>query len=118
MSVSLAIMSAGSASSLELLTRAWGVDFDPGRVVGDLQYGIGSGNARHIGIVSVPAAGLDQGDIVSADLEVVNLPQLCNCALCQPRQGFLDRNPICRRSLFGPNDVLKSGRNAVLLSAE
>ena len=69
----MAGMSAGSASSLELLTRAWGVDFDPGRVIGDLQYGIGAGNARHIGIVSVPSSGMDQSDIVSADLEVVNM---------------------------------------------
>lgn len=69
----MAGMSAGSSSSLELLTQAWGVDFDPGRVVGDLQFGIGQGSARHIGIVSVPPGGLDQGDIVTADLEVVNL---------------------------------------------
>lgn len=68
----MAGMSAGSSSSLELLTRAWGVEFDSGRVVGDLQYGIGAGSTRHIGIVSVPAAGLDQTDIVTADLEVVN----------------------------------------------
>jgi ABC-type uncharacterized transport system involved in gliding motility auxiliary subunit len=69
----MASMSAGSASSLERLTGAWGVEFDSARVLGDLQYGIGSGNARHIGIVSVPASGFDHSDIVTADLEVVNL---------------------------------------------
>ena len=36
---------------------AWGVDFDASRAVGDLQYGIGSGTTRHVGIISVPPAG-------------------------------------------------------------
>ncbi|MDX1555744.1 MAG: Gldg family protein, partial [Xanthomonadales bacterium] len=69
----MASMSAGSASTLGPLAEAWGIEFDSGRALGDLQYGIGSGNARHIGILSVPVSGLDQDDIVSADLEVVNL---------------------------------------------
>jgi ABC-type uncharacterized transport system involved in gliding motility auxiliary subunit len=49
------------------------VAFETTRAVGDLQYGIGSGANRHIGILSVPADGMNAGDIVSADLEVVNL---------------------------------------------
>lgn len=69
----MARMSAGSSSSLNLLTAAWGVNFDESRAVGDLQYGIGTATNRHIGIVSVPTSGLDEADIVSADLEVVNL---------------------------------------------
>ncbi len=69
----MARMSAGSASSLERLTDAWGVEFDATRVLGDLQFGIGTPSSRHIGIISVPVAGLDGEDIVSADLEVVNL---------------------------------------------
>lgn len=69
----MARMSAGSASQMDRLTRAWGVEFDATQALGDLQYGIGSGNQRHIGIISVPRAGLDQEDIVSADLEVVNM---------------------------------------------
>lgn len=69
----MARMQAGSASDLGGLLGAWGVAFDPTRAVGDLQYGIGSGANRHIGILSVPAEGMNEGDIVSADLEVVNL---------------------------------------------
>lgn len=69
----MARMTAGSASQLPRLTEAWGVEFDATRAMGDSQYGIGTATARHIGIISVPAAGLDQEDIVSADLEVVNL---------------------------------------------
>ena len=68
----MAQMQMGSASDLGPLLEAWGVDYDPARVVGDLQFGIGSGSTRHIGILSVPAEGMDGEDIVSADLEVVN----------------------------------------------
>jgi ABC-type uncharacterized transport system involved in gliding motility auxiliary subunit len=69
----MARMQAGSSSNLGSLPEAWGVAFDPTRAVGDLQYGIGSGPNRHIGILSVPAEGMNSGDIVSSDLEVVNL---------------------------------------------
>jgi len=68
----MARMQAGSASSLGSLLDTWGVSYDPTRVVGDLQYGVGTTRARHIGILSVPAEGLDDEDIVSAGLEVVN----------------------------------------------
>ena len=68
----MAQMQAGSSSDLGSLLTAWGVSYDPSRVVGDLQYGVGNGGKRHIGILSVPADGMNKGDIVSADLEVVN----------------------------------------------
>jgi ABC-type uncharacterized transport system involved in gliding motility auxiliary subunit/ABC-type transport system involved in cytochrome c biogenesis permease component len=68
----MAQMQAGSASSLGSLLDAWGVSYDPVRVIGDLQYGVGTTRARHIGVLSVPAEGLDDEDIVSAGLEVVN----------------------------------------------
>jgi ABC-type uncharacterized transport system involved in gliding motility auxiliary subunit len=69
----MARMQAGSASDAGPLLAGWGVTFDASRVVGDLQYGIGTSQARHIGILSVPEDGLNSEDIVSADLEVVNL---------------------------------------------
>jgi ABC-type uncharacterized transport system involved in gliding motility auxiliary subunit len=68
----MARLQAGSSSSLGSLLEAWGVIYDPARVVGDLQYGIGNGQARHIGILSVPADGLNGEDIVTADLGNVN----------------------------------------------
>jgi ABC-type uncharacterized transport system involved in gliding motility auxiliary subunit len=68
----MARMQAGSASSLGSMLDAWGVSYDPARVVGDLQYGAGTTRARHIGILSVPATGLNDEDIVSAGLEIVN----------------------------------------------
>ena len=68
----MAMMQAGSASNLDLLLDSWGVSFETGRVMGDLQYGVGTSQSRHIGILSVPADGLNDEDIVSADLQVVN----------------------------------------------
>jgi ABC-type uncharacterized transport system involved in gliding motility auxiliary subunit len=68
----MARMQAGSSSDLGSLLESWGVAYDPTRALGDLQYGVGSGGTRHIGILSVPAGGMNEGDIVSADLEVVN----------------------------------------------
>ena len=68
----MAQMQIGSSSTLGPLLESWGVEYDPNRVVGDLQYGVGTARSRHIGILSVPADGLNADDIVSADLEVAN----------------------------------------------
>jgi ABC-type uncharacterized transport system involved in gliding motility auxiliary subunit len=68
----MAQMQAGSASTLDPLLGAWGVQFNNQKVLGDLQYGIGSGNQRHIAIISVPGEGMNSDDVVSADLGVVN----------------------------------------------
>ncbi|MFC1719978.1 Gldg family protein [Pseudomonadota bacterium] len=68
----MAQMQAGSASSLGSLLAAWGVGYDPTRVIGDLQYGAGTPGSRHIGILSVPAEGMNEADIVTSDLELVN----------------------------------------------
>ena len=68
----MARMQAGSSSDLGSLLEAWGVAYDPTRALGDLQFGVGNAGTRHIGILSVPAEGMNAGDIVSADLEVVN----------------------------------------------
>jgi ABC-type uncharacterized transport system involved in gliding motility auxiliary subunit len=68
----MAMMQAGSASSLDPLLDSWGVSFDKARVIGDLQYGIGTSQSRHIGILSVPADGFNSEDVVSADLQTVN----------------------------------------------
>lgn len=74
----MARLNAGSASNLEGLLAAWGVAYDPGQVIGDLQYalqvsvGAGTAPVRHLGILSVTREGLNDTDIVSADLEAVN----------------------------------------------
>jgi len=68
----MAMMQAGSTSNLDPLLDSWGVSFETGRVIGDLQYGVGTSQSRHIGILSVPADGLSSEDVVSADLQAVN----------------------------------------------
>ena len=59
----MAAMQAGSSSSLGSMLEAWGVKFDAARALGDLKFGIGSGQNRHIGILSVPAAGMNPDDV-------------------------------------------------------
>jgi len=68
----MAQMQAGSSSSLGSMLQAWGVNYDPARVIGDLQFGAGTSQSRHIGILSVPAEGLNDDDIITSDLEIVN----------------------------------------------
>jgi len=68
----MAAMQAGSSSTLDPLLAAWGIDFDTQKALGDLQFGAGSGANRHIGILSVPKEGMNEDDVVSADLEAVN----------------------------------------------
>ncbi len=65
-------MQAGGSSDLAPLLGHWGVQFDPLKTLGDMQYGIGTSQNRHIGILSVPTEGMNSDDIVSADLEEVN----------------------------------------------
>lgn len=74
----MARFNAGSSSTLDGLLGAWGIRFDPARLVGDLEYalqvGLGNGGqaVRHLAILSVSGEGLNKDDIVSADLETVN----------------------------------------------
>lgn len=71
-------INAGGSSSLGPLLAAWGVEFDPGMVIGDRTYalqvsaGAGQPPLRHLGILSVTANGMNATDVASADLEVVN----------------------------------------------
>ena len=74
----MARMNAGGSSSLGVLLQAWGVKFDTNRVIGDLAYALqvstaqGQPPVRHLGILSVPADGLNDTDVASADLQAVN----------------------------------------------
>jgi len=74
----MARMNAGGSSTLGPLLDAWGVGYDPNKVVGDyayaLQVSIGQGQppVRHIGILSVSPDGINQDDVATADLQAVN----------------------------------------------
>jgi ABC-type uncharacterized transport system involved in gliding motility auxiliary subunit len=70
---------AGQASDLKPLLTAWGVDYDPGQVIGDLERGLEvrtSATAppvRHIGILGLRHEDLSAGDVVTASLDSINL---------------------------------------------
>jgi len=74
----MARMNAGGSSSLDPLLQSWGVGFDSDRVIGDrtfaLQVSIAQGQppVRHLGILSVKPEGINNTDVVSADLQSVN----------------------------------------------
>lgn len=65
---------ANTSSTLEPLFTAWGIEFDPSRVVADDLYGLsvntGSGRpVRHIGLLGLEGDALASDDLVTADLD-------------------------------------------------
>jgi len=75
----LASAMADHSSNLEPLLFAWGVRYDPGKVIGDLQLGLEvrtsmqSPPVRHIGILGLHHDDLDQKDVVTTSLDVINM---------------------------------------------
>lgn len=75
----LAAAMADHSSNLEPLLSAWGVDYDPTKVIGDLGRGLevrtnaASGPVRHIGILGLRHGDMDAKDVVTASLESINL---------------------------------------------
>jgi ABC-type uncharacterized transport system involved in gliding motility auxiliary subunit len=75
----LAAAMADHSSDLKPLLATWGVDYDATKVVGDLSRGLevranaASGPVRHIGILGLRRADMDQKDVVTATLESLNL---------------------------------------------
>jgi ABC-type uncharacterized transport system involved in gliding motility auxiliary subunit len=75
----LAGMMANHASDLQPLLAAWGVDYDPTKVIGDLQLGLEvrtsaqSPPVRHIGILGLRHADMDQKDVLTSSLESINM---------------------------------------------
>lgn len=70
---------ADHSSDLEPLLSAWGVSYDPGKVIGDLDLGLDvrttmqSPPVRHIGILGLHHANMDQKDVVTSSLDTINL---------------------------------------------
>src|SRR3984893_3512808 len=75
----LAAMMANHSSDLAPLLAAWGVDYDPTKVIGDLERGLEVRTSmqappiRHIGILGLGHGDLDQKDVVSAELDKINI---------------------------------------------
>jgi ABC-type uncharacterized transport system involved in gliding motility auxiliary subunit len=70
---------ANHSSDLQPLLASWGVDYDPTKVIGDLDRGLEvrasatGGPIRHIGILGLRHGDMDQKDVVTASLESINL---------------------------------------------
>ena len=75
----MAAAMANHASNLEPLLAAWGVDYDPGKVIGDLDLGLEVRTSmqgpplRHIGILGLRRDELNQKDVVTGSLESINV---------------------------------------------
>jgi ABC-type uncharacterized transport system involved in gliding motility auxiliary subunit len=70
---------ADHSSNLAPLLSAWGVDYDPAKVIGDLALGLEVRTSmqappiRHIGILGLGREDMAQKDVVTASLEKINL---------------------------------------------
>src|ERR1700676_4199198 len=75
----LAAAMADHSSDLKPLLAAWGVDYDPAKVVGDLERGLEVRTSmqappvRHIGILGLGHGDMNQKDVVSASLDKINV---------------------------------------------
>lgn len=102
--------SANHSSDLEPLLAAWGVSYDPTKVVGDLDLGLEvrasqqGPPTRHIGILGLRAADMDRKDVDTAALDSINVATA----------GFLTARPGATTK-FEP--LLSSSANAAPIPA-
>jgi len=86
----MAAAMANHASDLQPLLGAWGVDYDPGKVIGDLVLGLEVRTSmqgpplRHIAILGLHHDDLDAKDVVTGSLESINM---ATAGFLAPRPG-------------------------------
>jgi ABC-type uncharacterized transport system involved in gliding motility auxiliary subunit len=96
------------ASDLGPLLAAWGVDFDPTRVVADPQAALGVQSAEGaateplITLLGIGADGLAQQDIVSAQMETINLS---SAGALRARSGASTRFETLMRTSDGSGEL-------------
>jgi ABC-type uncharacterized transport system involved in gliding motility auxiliary subunit len=102
---------ANHSSNLEPLLSAWGVNYDAGKVVGDLELGLEVRSSmqappmRHIGILGLHHADMNQKDVVTTSLDVINMAT----------SGSLSARPGAKTTL---EPLLLSSTSAAPLPAE
>jgi ABC-type uncharacterized transport system involved in gliding motility auxiliary subunit len=107
----LASAMAGHSSTLEPLLSAWGVSYDAGKAIGDLQRGLEvrasmqAPPVRHIGILGLHHEDMDQKDVVTTSLDSVNMAS----------SGFLAARPGAKTTL---QPLLSSSTSAAPVPAE
>jgi len=86
----MAAMAADRSSHLEPLLSAWGVDFNPRQIIGDAERALqvsmreGQGPVRHLGILGLDQSSLNQKDVTTAGLSVINV---ATSGYLQPKKG-------------------------------
>ncbi len=70
---------ANHSSNLQPLLSAWGIEYDPTKVIGDLVLGLEVRSSmqappsRHIGILGLRSDDMDPKDVVTSSLDVINV---------------------------------------------
>jgi gliding motility-associatede transport system auxiliary component len=102
---------ADHSSDLVPLLAAWGVDYDPTKVIGDLERGLEVRTSmqappiRHIGILGLGHGDTNQKDVVSASLDKINLATV----------GFLTAHPGAKTTFEA---LLQSSARAAPIPAQ
>jgi ABC-type uncharacterized transport system involved in gliding motility auxiliary subunit len=75
----MAALGADRSSNLATLFGAWGVEFNPRQVIGDLEHAMqvtmraGEAPVRHLGILGLGEDAFSEGDVVTAGLSSINV---------------------------------------------
>jgi ABC-type uncharacterized transport system involved in gliding motility auxiliary subunit len=102
---------ADHSSNLVPLLAAWGVDYDPTKVIGDLERGLEVRTSmqappiRHIGILGLGHRDMNEKDVVSASLDKINLATV----------GFLTAHPGAKTTFEA---LLQSSARAAPIPAQ
>ena len=102
---------ANHSSNLQPLLSAWGVDYDPTKVIGDLALGLEVRSSmhapptRHIGILGLRREDMDPKDVVTASLDVINVATA----------GFLSARPGAKTTI---EPLLLSSASAAPIPAQ
>src|ERR1700690_2430807 len=102
---------ANHSSNLQPLLSAWGIDYDPSKVVGDLALGLEVRSSmqapptRHIGILGLRRADMDPKDVVTASLDVINVATA----------GFLSARPGAKATI---EPLLRTSASAAPIPAQ
>jgi ABC-type uncharacterized transport system involved in gliding motility auxiliary subunit len=102
---------ADHSSDLVPLLAAWGVDYDPTKVIGDLERGLEVRTSmqappiRHIGILGLGHGDMNEKDVVTASLDKINLATV----------GFLTAHPGAKTTFEA---LLQSSARAAPIPAQ
>ncbi len=102
---------ANHSSNLQPLLSAWGIEYDPTKVVGDLALGLEVRSSmqappsRHIGILGLRRDDMDPKDVVTSSLDVINVATA----------GFLSARPGAKVTI---EPLLRTSTSAAPIPAQ